>query len=402
MRILLCLLLTASYGVIAGQDIHDVLDRVAVSADAQVSLLTCEPGGEVYTMYGHSAVRIRSDIHRLDVVFNYGTYSFGEDNFLIKFIRGKLPYSLSASNVDSFLAAYRREGRSVVENVIQVDSLARYELIRFINNNYRPENRKYLYDFFYDNCSSRIWDVIEESVEDTITLSSTVAPYTYRDLITIYQQPFAWVDLGVQLIIGSPADHLAGVTGQMFLPDYLQQRLSEASIEGVPLLAADRVLVTTDHSYDHSWAWLSPTLVFGLLLLLEILLGILAPGSRWLETYDAVWWAMLSIAGLLLTFMWLGTDHEATHRNYNLLWASPLYGLFWIRHIALQRYLTIALLLTSTLAIFGVFDLLPQAMPVVMVSLVSISILKLVRRLKPKVVMQQGIGVSDLSISAGV
>jgi len=135
----------------------------AYTDSAKVSLLTCSPGSELYSKFGHSAIRVYDPYEGTDIVFNYGLFDFNTPNFYLKFIRGKLPYQLGIQRFYNFMWDYQSEGRKVVETPLMLDLAAQRKLLDFLEYNYRPENRQYPYDFFFDNCASRIRDVVEQS-----------------------------------------------------------------------------------------------------------------------------------------------------------------------------------------------------------------------------------------------
>ncbi len=139
-----------------------------LSPEAEISLLTCSPGNELYSLFGHTAIRVKDPAARFDRVFNYGTFDFDTPYFYLKYARGLLPYQLSHTDYRYFLHAYREEGRSVYEQRLRLDSLQKQRLLDILTENYRPENRSYLYNFLFDNCTTRSRDVILQSLADTV------------------------------------------------------------------------------------------------------------------------------------------------------------------------------------------------------------------------------------------
>jgi hypothetical protein len=395
--ILTSLLLTLCL-VASGQELQQVLTDLTEAQDLQVSVITCGPGTDVHTIYGHTAIRVRSDEVGADISFNYGTFSSFQDDFLIKFIRGKLPYELSVADYSRFLRSYQRSGRFVVENAVLADNTTLAGMVDYLRINCLPENRSYLYDFFFDNCSTRVWDLTTEVGGSSFTPPDLLTDYTYRDLISMYQQYYPWLDFGIQLIIGSLADKPAGIGGQTFIPDFLQSHLKDSKLSGQPLLGPD-IGVLPDKIDRGRASWLRPALVFSLLLALEIILGFFVKKRSLLNWYDRLWWIVLFIAGLIFSGFWLVTDHEACHANYNLLWANPLILLLASRSTMLRSITANVLLITSLVAMLGVFGYLPQVLPQQLALILSISILKLARVIKPPRNIVQAIGQHP-SISA--
>ena len=203
-----------------------------LSPQAEISLITVSPGEELYSMYGHSAIRVNDPGQGIDYVFNYGTFDFNTPNFYVKFVRGKLPYQLSVGYFEDLKNHSIRDNRSVTEQVLNLNPQEKQKIVDLLEINYRPENRAYLYDFFFDNCATRIRDVFERGMGPALQFSDTPAPepMSFRQLVGIYQQPHPWADLGVDLAMGLPADAEASPWQTMFLPDYLLAQFDRARV----------------------------------------------------------------------------------------------------------------------------------------------------------------------------
>ena len=293
-----------------------------------LSLVTGAPGTELYTVFGHSAIRVRNERTGQDVLFNYGTFDFDTPNFYWKFMRGKLLYMLSVEPTDRFLQWYEYDQRQVIEQVMNLTNAQEEQLLRFLQKNYQPENRFYLYDFFYDNCATVIRDVLEQQLDGGFSYQSReTREVTFRQLLDEYIQRYPWYDFGIDLILGLPADKKADFRNQMFLPDYLAKNLSEATLqspEGVVLLLhAPRILVAAPPDASNSMTKFTPMLLFVIVATLTILLTLFA-NERWKNIFDVTILSILGVAGCFLLFMWVGTDHIATKWNWNVLWLNPL------------------------------------------------------------------------------
>ena len=134
-----------------------------LSEYAAISILTCEPGTDLYASFGHSAIRVQDPMMQLDIIYNYGIFDFYAPNFYTNFIKGKLTYTLGRQYFSDFLFEYEMENRSVKEQVLRLDKNSRDRLFNFLEKNYRPENRDYAYDFFFNNCATKIRDLIGEN-----------------------------------------------------------------------------------------------------------------------------------------------------------------------------------------------------------------------------------------------
>lgn len=298
------------------------------SDSVRISLVTGSPGSDLYAQFGHSAIRVQDFKYNQDLVFNYGTFDFDTPNFYWKFVRGKLEYILSVGSTSRMIPYYEREGRSLTEQEILLDSAQQQRVLEFLRFNYQPENRGYLYDFFFDNCATRIRDVFENELAPNFTyLDSDTVSITFRQLLDIYIAKSPWIDFGMDLVLGTPADQKADLRGQMYLPDFLSENLNRyARLDGKPLLGKE-ILMTNAATTPTTHSMLpTPSLVFSFLLA-TILVMTWSASSKVKLILDRVLFTIVGLAGVLMLFLWLGTDHQATKGNWNVLWASPLYML---------------------------------------------------------------------------
>ncbi|MDX2250622.1 MAG: DUF4105 domain-containing protein [Bacteroidia bacterium] len=301
-----------------------------LSPEAQISLLTCQPGEELYSSFGHSAIRISDPQTGLDVVFNYGTFDFQTPNFYLKFMRGQLNYKLDTDPWREFDYAYRYFKRTFDEQVFNLTLEQKQAVFDYLDKNYQPENRFYLYDFFFDNCATRISDVFIDVLGDSLKFDPgyTDTDKTFRDLIGEYLQGKAWTDFGIDLALGRVIDRAATPREQAFLPDYLAKYLGAATIvrdgKEQPFVVSDNRLYDSGVVYPPTPFWLRPGVFFWPLLLL---IGFLTwreykAGKRrkWL---DVTIFLIYGLAGVLIALLWFATDHTATANNLNILWLLP-------------------------------------------------------------------------------
>ena len=339
--------------------------------DIVISILTCSPGEELYSIYGHNALRIQNHQAGTDLVYNYGTFDFDTPGFTMKFMRGQLPYLLSVDRFDDFMREYQYFERSVVEQVLNIDSTAREKIITYLQINMLPENRAYKYDFFKDNCATRLRDVLDKNIEGLKWDYKEASHKTFRQIIKEYQKPMQWTDFGIDLIIGAPADQKTSLAEEMFIPDYLAQAIEKASIikeKPIKLQLSQADVIKFDHNEKSPNWFISPHFIFSLLFLIEILLfNLISRGKKikYIKAYDQMWVIIITLAGLLMLFMWLGTDHIPTKYNWNILWANLLipYWYFYGQKQSLSRVLAIIILLCLILTLinaFPAFSILPQ------------------------------------------
>lgn len=301
---------------------------IVLSDEARMSLLTATPGDELYSVFGHSALRVVDPVTRLDEVYNYGTFDFDAPNFYMNFIRGKLNYKLSVTSFEYFLLEYRYEGRGVVEQVLNLTQEEKQRIYDFLLVNRQPGNEYYLYDFFFDNCATRIRDIVEVYLEPDWGEDPALGyKRSFRDMLKPYLNNKPWAGFGIDLVLGLPSDRRATPWDYMFLPDEMFLAFSQArQSNGLPLVS--RYATVIEETYQASPpSWFGPIVVcwivfaLGMLSLLKV---------RIARVFDKVFFTILGIIGLVILFLWFVSDHKATNANLNLLWALPthLYFIF--------------------------------------------------------------------------
>jgi len=294
----------------------------------RISLLTCAPGTELYSTFGHTAIRVWGP--GFDEVYNYGTFEFAPD-FYSKFIRGKLLYALSVERFDDFVAQYRFESRTVVEQELLAGCAEKETLYRALVNNAREANRYYRYDFLFDNCTTRAKDMLAKHAGDTVVFRNMLPAekLTFRHLIHRYLHKGAqhWSQFGIDLLLGSPLDRQVTNDEAMFLPENLMKGLEGARMGAARVVSDVQPVMTLPSPLD-SRSVFTPLVVFTLLLVLVAALGFRRhpQALRVLAVFDRSFFLLLGLTGILLVFMWAGTDHTVCRYNYNLLWAFPLHA----------------------------------------------------------------------------
>ncbi|NND64017.1 MAG: DUF4105 domain-containing protein, partial [Flavobacteriaceae bacterium] len=185
-----------------------VKSQTETTEAVEVSILTIGPGANLYDKFGHSAFRVADKNNGVDYVFNYGTYDFNTPNFYTKFAQGKLLYSLSVETFDNFYARYVAENRWVKEQKLNLTVDQEIEVFNFLKNNSLPENRKYKYDFFYDNCATKMRDVLVEVLGTKIKYQDSLPfePKSFRELIQQNVYYNSWGSLGMDVGIGAVTD----------------------------------------------------------------------------------------------------------------------------------------------------------------------------------------------------
>jgi hypothetical protein len=299
------------------------------TADTTVFLLTCGTGTETYSIYGHSALRVVISGKHSDTVYNWGVFDFSTPNFTWKFAKGRLDYMLLAQSIESFLQIYLEEQRHVLCQKINLNSNETKQLISLINVNLKPENVNYRYDFFYDDCSTRIRDLLEKSVGRILLYppAETGEIPTFRKMVGKYQNPFPWLQFGIDLIMGSPGDKKASFRDRMFLPIDLKNGLSETVINRdgkmIPLLQNPDVILDFNPPVLRQQFLTTPVFIFTLLLIIIIILSGWLKSGKLINLLDIIIFSGFSILALLMIFFNFFTDHQQMKWNLNIIWLNP-------------------------------------------------------------------------------
>ncbi len=333
--------------------------KASDSDSITLSLLTCAPGHDLHTLFGHSALRLK-DNQGLDIVFNYGTFDFEAPGFALKFVRGKLPYRLAVGRYSSFMREYKYTQRSVKEQIIHLDSVETQRIVKFLKNNAKPENAFYAYDFLFDNCSTRIRDIINNELSDISINYSDNQEISYRQQLIPYMKDKVWITLGIHLILSGVTDEISNFQNQMFLPDYLHDHLSKINKKNKPLLAPTQELMSFIPTRDITPWYAHPNFIFSFILLF-IIICILAKQNTLYKILSKSILTFAGILGLVYLFMWFATDHQSTYSNWNLLWLNPLYFLVLFKIRTLRSYLLKVLILFNLIALVNIFiPIVPQ------------------------------------------
>ncbi len=312
------------------------------SCKIRVSLLTCSPGSELYSIFGHSALRIVDSTVGTDIVYNYGTFDFGDPDFYSKFVRGKLLYFLSQESFPDFAAQYAYEQRTMDEQILALSCDQKKQVQAFIYNNLQGDNRFYKYDFLYDNCTTRLRDIIEQFrnkdlKEGTILIAEGMS---FRNGIHYYLDngEMYWSKFGIDLLLGSRIDKKMTNREAMFLPEFLESSLDRTGNGADSLVLKKEFPLISRGEVIGSGFFERPVTIFTILALLIFALGFSSQDAsrKILEWFDRIFFFTLGLLGCLFLFMWFGTDHKQTADNYNLLWA-------WPTHIIVPFLLTGAL-----------------------------------------------------------
>ena len=299
--------------------------NIVDTSHVRISLITCGPGyREVYEVFGHTAIRVIDSVHHTDLVYNYGTFEYGPD-FEMQFARGKLLYCLSVYPFSEFIPEYVEMKRSVSEQLLLLGYFQKKYLLSFLENNALPENKYYKYDFFYDNCATRIRDVFPEITHNKFVFGQALptpdARITFRDIINRYFYTKPWERMGVNILLGSRIDRVMSNKDIMFLPDYLSTGIGQGTVEGKKIAAPSEVLIPGAPLQKAGFNY--PLLLTCLIAALTII-GLSFKRYQLLgKIMTATLLVVTGLLGILILVMWFATDHGGCHDNYNLLWLLP-------------------------------------------------------------------------------
>lgn len=368
-RFLLISLLFAFCGNVHAQEALPTLD-----SGAFVNVITCGPGNDFYTTFGHSAIRICDTALGIDVVYNYGTFDFNTNHFYLKFVQGRLDYCLSRENYNGFIFEYGYEGRFVTEQTLKLTQQEKQNLFVLLETNYLPEYRYYLYDMFRDNCATRIRDIINSALGHRVLFEDQTPnnAKSYRQLLYEHTgNTLQWWQLGIDLVVGSRCDRPCTNFGYTFAPMELMRQLDTTCIKGTnePLaMPAHHTLLETRTQTPRS---VSPTLTFWALFVIILSLTVISWKKQWkLKWLDVILFVTTFLIAIAIIFLWFFSDHYCTKANFNLLWASPLFIYFAIKLRKSNCWVIVAQLalfaIVGVIALCGVQQFNAAVLPIIL------------------------------------
>jgi hypothetical protein len=301
---------------------------------ADVYLITCAPGTESYSIYGHTALRITFRGSGFDMAYNWGIFDFSTPNFVYRFAKGKLDYMLGAYAYEDFLREYFLEGRAVWSQKLNLSNPEKERLFSLIDENLKPENVKYRYDFFFDNCATRVRDIIARSASDKVIFPVLEKKKSFRQLIDPYQKVIPWLDFGADLLLGLQADRKATSSDEMFLPVYLKDNMLNTYIvhDGVQERLTEPPLTVLDippSAGAGKGAWV-PQAVLYVILLLVLLITFVFRKPAIEKALDIFLYLVYSLLAVVLVFTNLFSEHDALHYNMLVIAINPLIPVLFV------------------------------------------------------------------------
>lgn len=297
-----------------------------------VSFVTCYPGPEIYELYGHEGIRVRG-LGR-DSVWNYGIFNFREPNFVYRFVKGETDYMVAGYPFEWFLPEYVERGSKVVEQDLNLTQEEARKVLKMLQVNALPQNRKYRYNYVKDNCATRIYQIVDSAAKSRVIYPDSIHYGTFRDQMRHYNRKYPWYQFGIDLALGSGIDYPLTAKEEMFVPVDMMRMASKARLaDGRQLVRTERVLNegVDDATLDATPWWMSPTFVCWAVFAVILVVGIYCLKSKRLPKWlFSLWFVILGLTGTLSAFLVFISSHEATSPNTLILWLNPLQLIFGV------------------------------------------------------------------------
>jgi hypothetical protein len=348
------------------------MNGFCISDNLQVSILTLEPGMEPYTIFGHTAIRIKDTTTHTDRIYNFGTFNFNTPHFYWKFLKGDLNYYLSTSGYKSYMRGSLRDQRKVWEQNLELEPGEKLKIYHELERCYQSEDRFYRYDFFHDNCATRVRDAIFNAMHNTVEYDTGLyCCKTFRQLMDPLFSVNYWFDLGINLVLGKEADKLAKSYDFMFLPVYIMEILQSAQRVSDKQLILDASVPGPDRN---RFSYVLPWIIVTFLIVLS-----LPDRTRKIVFYTVL--SVFGIMGLFLLFVSLISVNSGFRNNYNIAWMIPSLLVLFINNRKINDILKI--LYVASLIVMMLFrNSLPQELPLTFLPWILVLVFVLVMDLQ--------------------
>lgn len=295
----------------------------------KVSLMTCAPGTEIYALFGHTALRYEDTARGEDWVFNYGMFSFNTPHFIYRFVKGETDYELGVTPYSYFEGSYAMRGSSVYQQTLNLTMAEKQKLRRLLEENYQPENRVYRYNFFYDNCTTRARDIIEECIEGKVVYPDGKEGLSFRDIVHQYTKGHEWDELGIDMCLGSEADEPVDARKQMFAPFYMLEAAGKVTIvagDSVrPFVLQEKKVVDVEPEGGEGGFPLSPLVCVFVLMGAVCLVGwIQLKVKKVIWIWDLFLFGVQGLAGCVIAFLVCFSTHPTVGSNWLILLLNPI------------------------------------------------------------------------------
>ena len=346
----------------------------------QISLLTCSPGKEVWAQYGHTAIRYYDKESGEDLAINYGIFSLDQTYFIPRFVLGMTDYRMGVQPMDMFLAQYSYEGRGVIEQVLNLSAEDKEVIYKALQENMKPENVVYRYNYFFDNCTTRARDMLVNHLHGKVVYPPAEEDATFRSMIHKWNNKYEWSQFGEDLLLGVNADRKTTKSEQQFLPENLRSDFDKARYNGKPLVKETNILLDAETEVAEPVFPLSPlsiALIFAVISLVMMLFS-----YRRQQVYWAWDLALMFTSGLMgiIFFVMIFSQHPCVSLNFILLFFNPL-PLFFL-YSTIKKKKVIWWKIWGVLIILGLFGSLFQEIPLPILIVASFLLLHCVVHLR--------------------
>jgi Domain of unknown function (DUF4105) len=282
-----------------------------LSNNSKISILTCGSGSELYSIYGHTAIRILDNSNNLDVVYNYGNFDFGVENFYGKFVKGDLQYFVATCSFQDFINEYIQTDRTVWEQKLILNDFQKQKLFDELNKSLFSEERFYTYKFIDKNCTTMVLDKVNSIFGSQVVSKKNDINISYRTVLYQYVANHFWENFGINIIFGSKVDNNAT---KLFLPDELLQNLKTSKHLGKSISENASVLYKKSFNSEYFSFWNS-IYPFCLFLIILVLIN--------KNPINYFYFAILGLAGIFFSLVGFYSYHEEIRNNYNVLLFNP-------------------------------------------------------------------------------
>jgi hypothetical protein len=317
-----------------------VFSQMALAETAKISILTCEEGNELYSLFGHTAIRIKDEANGLDVVYNYGTFDFRTENFYLKFIKGDLQYFVSAYSFNEFYYEYTLENRSIYEQNLNLTTIQKQQLFDTLNHSLQSDEKYYTYKFIDRNCTNMVVDKVNQALGQNAIVKTTEKGKSYREILYPYLENHFYENLGINIIFGKATDENGE---RLFLPNQFMESLKVAEFNGKPISEQPKSILKAEPTASKKSLWNN----FNTFCLVLVL--IVFTRKSWVYL---VYFTAIGLLGVFLSLVGFYSLHEEVSWNYNVMLFNPLLLVFvflywrknfvWARNIALLNIFLMA------------------------------------------------------------
>lgn len=311
----------------------------APANELHFALVSCQPGPEIFELYGHEAMHIWGTYQgrEMDFIVNHGLFDFGSPGFISRFVKGETDYFTGTQDTRAFLDSYAERGSGVTEYELNLTPAESDKLMQLVISDLQPPNNTYRYKYFTNNCATRLLSPIDSAIEGTVKYTMPDTP-TYRGLLRKYGEGYPWYELGIETALGSGLDKKLTPREQLFLPLELGQTLPSAlRPDGKKLIIGSKEIVKEED------ARLAPTLFilspqfFAIVLLVLVLIFKIYSffTGKPIKIITSLMSLLLGLGGCLVWFLTFFSDHEAASPNILAIWLNPLWFIIlvtiWIK-----------------------------------------------------------------------